>query len=149
MRNYSCKPVVWKRRLWFRHRDIQTTRFKGLSHMRRSARCCAALVNHKKRFYQRGNAQRACERPFTYYLYKWHMTSHIHLDTFNIFIHTALYTYLPSVLWRCWLGGRKGIRPVKTEWWRAGMVICLERGADLHMAQMMPLPLAVSCFSKI
>jgi len=47
------------------------------------------------------------------------------------------------------LGGRKGIRPVKTEWWGAGMVICLERGADLHMAQQMPLPLAVSCFSKI
>jgi len=29
------------------------------------------------------------------------------------------------------------------------MVICLEQGADLHMAQLMPLPLAVSCFSKI
>ena len=29
------------------------------------------------------------------------------------------------------------------------MVICLERGVDLHMAQLMPLPLAVSCFSKI
>jgi len=29
------------------------------------------------------------------------------------------------------------------------MVICLERGADLHMAQLLPLPLAVSCFSKI
>ena len=29
------------------------------------------------------------------------------------------------------------------------MVICLERGADLHMAQLMPLPLTVSCFSKI
>ena len=29
------------------------------------------------------------------------------------------------------------------------MVICLERGAGLHMAQLMPLPLAVSCFSKI
>ena len=29
------------------------------------------------------------------------------------------------------------------------MVVCLERGADLHMAQLMPLPLAVSCFSKI
>ena len=28
------------------------------------------------------------------------------------------------------------------------MVICLERGADLHMAQLMPLPLTVSCFSK-
>ena len=29
------------------------------------------------------------------------------------------------------------------------MVICLEQGADLHMAQQMPLPLTVSCFSKI
>jgi len=37
----------------------------------------------------------------------------------------------------------------KTEWWGAGVVICLERGAGLHMAQLMPLPLTVSCFSKI
>ena len=29
------------------------------------------------------------------------------------------------------------------------MVFCLERGADLHTAQLMPLPLTVSCFSKI
>ena len=29
------------------------------------------------------------------------------------------------------------------------MVICLEQVADLHMAQLMPLPLTVSCFSKI
>ena len=29
------------------------------------------------------------------------------------------------------------------------MVVCLERGADLHMSQLMPLPLTVSCFSKI
>ena len=29
------------------------------------------------------------------------------------------------------------------------MVICLEQGADLHMAQLMPLPLTVSCLSKI
>ena len=29
------------------------------------------------------------------------------------------------------------------------MVICLERGADLHMLQLMPLPLTVSHFSKI
>jgi len=36
----------------------------------------------------------------------------------------------------------------KTEWWGAGVVTCLERGADLHMAQLMPLPLTVSCFSK-
>jgi len=55
-----------------------------------------------------------------------------------------------SVLWCCKLGSRKGIRPVKKlEWWGAGVVICLERDADLHMAQLMPLQLTVSCFSKI
>ena len=29
------------------------------------------------------------------------------------------------------------------------MVICLELGADLHMAQLMPLPVTVSCFGKM
>ena len=29
------------------------------------------------------------------------------------------------------------------------MVICLERGADLHITQLMPLPFTVSCFAKI
>ena len=29
------------------------------------------------------------------------------------------------------------------------MIICLERGADLHMAQLMPLPRTVFCISKI
>jgi len=48
-----------------------------------------------------------------------------------------LICLIPSVLWRCRLGDRKGIRPVKN--W----------GADLHMAQLMPLPLTVSCFSNI
>ena len=48
---------------------------------------------------------------------------------------------------RCY--ARKGIRPVKTEWWGACVVVCLERGADLHMAQLMQLPLTVSCFTKI
>ena len=37
-----------------------------------------------------------------------------------------------------WAAGRaSGLK--KTEWWGVGMVICLERGADLHMAQLMPL----------
>ena len=66
-----------------------------------------------------------------------------------ILVCIASTVLLPSVLWRCWLGGRKGIRPVKTEWWGAGVVICLERGADLHIAQLMPLLLTVSYFSKI
>jgi len=29
------------------------------------------------------------------------------------------------------------------------VIVCLDLGADLHMAQLMPLPLTVSCFSKI
>jgi len=29
------------------------------------------------------------------------------------------------------------------------VVVCLERGADLHTAQLMPLPFTVSCSSKI
>jgi len=31
----------------------------------------------------------------------------------------------------------------KTEWWSAGVVICLERGADLHMDKLVPLPLSL------
>jgi len=49
------------------------------------------------------------------------------------------------------LVGRQEGHPAckKTEWWGAGVVICLERGADLHMTQLVPLPLTVSCSSKI
>jgi len=49
------------------------------------------------------------------------------------------------------LVGRQEGHPAckKLLWWGAGMVICLERGADLHVAQVIPLPLTVSCFSKI
>jgi len=45
--------------------------------------------------------------------------------------------------------GHPACKKVKTEWWGAGVVICLERGTDLHMAQLMPLPFIISCFSKI
>jgi len=37
----------------------------------------------------------------------------------------------------------------KFEWWGADVGTCLGRGTDLHMAQLMPLPPTVSCFSKI
>jgi len=49
------------------------------------------------------------------------------------------------------LVGRQEGHPAckQTEWWGTGVVICLEQGADLHMAQLMPLPFTVSCFSKI
>jgi len=49
------------------------------------------------------------------------------------------------VLWHCLLGVRKSIWPVKIVWWGAGIVVCLERGAnDLYMVH--PI---ISCFSKI
>jgi len=49
------------------------------------------------------------------------------------------------------LVGRQEGHPAckKTEWWGANVAICLEQGVDLHAAQLMPLPLTVSCFSKI
>ena len=49
------------------------------------------------------------------------------------------------------LVGRQEGHPAckKTEWWGAGVVICLELGANLHMAQLVPLPLTVTCSSKI
>jgi len=47
------------------------------------------------------------------------------------------------------VGRQEGHLASKKQWWGAGVVICLERGADLHMAQLMPLPLTASCSSKI
>jgi len=49
-----------------------------------------------------------------------------------------------------WAAGRaSGLK--KIEWWDAGLVMCLGQvgqGADLHMAQLMPLPFTISCSSK-
>jgi len=60
---------------------------------------------------------------------------------------TLLWGGCHSVLWRCWLGSRKGIRPVKN-WMMGCWHGCLGWGADLHIAQQMPLPLTISCSSK-
>ena len=56
------------------------------------------------------------------------------------------FSALTLLVWR-----QEGMWPVKNRvvgYWH-GYLICLQRGADLHMAQLMPLPLTVSCFSKI
>jgi len=87
-----------------------------------------------------------------HWLWKWYRypRSNISSYTICVYMYVCMYVFvIPSVLWRRWLGGRKVIRPVKTEWWGAGVVICLERDADLHMAQLMPLPLTVSCFRLV
>jgi len=81
------------------------------------------------------------------------MVVHTHTTILLLFLKMVVVVVvvvlyeLPSVLWHCWLGGMKGIRPVK-KWvvgcWRG----CLGWGADLHIAQQMPLPLTISCSSK-
>jgi len=47
------------------------------------------------------------------------------------------------------VGRQEGHLACKNRAVGAGMVIYLEQGADLHMAQLMLLPLTVSCFGKI
>ena len=47
------------------------------------------------------------------------------------------------------VGRQEGHPACKKQWWGAGVVVCLEQGADLHMVQLLALPLTVSCFSKI
>ena len=67
-----------------------------------------------------------------------HLQSHITIlaqSTYYNILHKSIPLHLPSVLWHFWLGDRNGIRPVKN--WAVG---CW---------QLMPLPLTVSCFSKI
>ena len=61
--------------------------------------------------------------------------------------HLAVFAFSALTLLVGWQEGHPACK--KLEWWGAGVVICLERCADLHMAQLMALPLAVSCFSKI
>jgi len=46
-----------------------------------------------------------------------------------------------------WVAGRASSM-YRTEWWDSSVVVCLGRGADLHMAQQMPLSLTISCSSK-
>jgi len=62
-----------------------------------------------------------------------------------------MYYYYSAFSALTLLVGRQEGHPAceKTKWWGAGVVVCLERGADLHTPQLMPLPLTVSCFSKI
>ena len=81
---------------------------------------------------------------------------------FTLFVSVLIYLFYSRLICFCafsacafsaltLLVGRQEWHPAckKTEWWGAGVVICLERGAELHMAQLMPLSLTVSCFSKI
>jgi len=60
-----------------------------------------------------------------------------------VFVHRSLVNSALTVL----VGRQEGHPACKKL--DGGVVVCLERGADLHMAQLMPLPLTVSCFGKM
>jgi len=47
------------------------------------------------------------------------------------------------------VGRQEGHTACKKQSGVTGVVVSLEQGADLHMAQLTPLPFTVSCFSKI
>jgi len=47
------------------------------------------------------------------------------------------------------VGRQEGYAACKTEQWGASVVNCMEQGADLYTAQLLPLPLTVFCISKI
>jgi len=72
------------------------------------------------------------------------------LPSVCIFVVTAAFSAFAFSALTLLVGRQEGhLACKKLEWWGSGVVICLERGADLHMAQLMPLPLTFSCFSKI
>ena len=117
-------------------------------------------INAKKAALLPAITSRKCQRPPKYY----HFSALLLISTCysqRVAVSTTWYcrstftlewycTIVPSVLWRCWLGGRKGIRPVKK---LSGEVLAwLSVWSEVQtciMAQLMPLPLTVSCFSKI
>ena len=70
-------------------------------------------------------------------------THHHHHHHHHIFVYLEV-VFSALTLLVGWQEGHPACKKLS-----AGMVICLELGADLHTAQLMPLPLTVSCFSKI
>jgi len=52
--------------------------------------------------------------------------------------------FFSAVLWHCWLGVRKSIRPVKIEWWGVGVIVCLDSGARCWLFACGPADATVS-----
>jgi len=78
------------------------------------------------------------------------VTEKLHLLQWPLYVSSSMLTLLIAfsaltllVEWQEW-----HLACNKTEWWDACVVMCLDQGADLHMAQLMPLPLTISCSNK-
>ena len=83
--------------------------------------------------------------------HRWPQKKRLHIFLTGHYVTPkAFYHCILSLLWRCWLGGMKGIWPVKTEWWGTSVVICLERAAnDLYMVQLMSLSFIPSALDSL
>ena len=79
-----------------------------------------------------------------------HVAREVSQSTSLMFTLRYHYSYkLPSVLWRCRLGIRKSTQSVKTEWWGAGVVICLEVQMICIWFSWCHCYPIISCFVKI
>jgi len=87
----------------------------------------------------------------------WYRLTRVFPDKFHRAVKRLCVVFFSKFLFclQCfdtvgWAAGRaSGLNAEETECCGAGMVICLGRSADLHMAQLMPLLLTVTCFSKV
>jgi len=66
----------------------------------------------------------------------------------NEFVNARDYNKLQALLQRNHASPLSNSYSYLRQWWGAGLVMCMGQGADLHMVQLMPLPLTISCSSK-
>ena len=100
---------VWLRKVW-------NTAYKRAAngrgkHVHKKTHCFEPMTNHNRM----AGTITECVEPA-------HVTCGIQ-DTPNWYLDNLWPNNLPSVLSHCWLGVRKSIRPIKAEWWGAGVVI--------------------------
>jgi len=124
---YTCKHTL-------------TTTFKQFRRLKQNNRQtrCKTHTTHYTYQQQKDSEQDVLERGILADEHSFFVTTHIYYRTVStitmihhlhrvtekstlFLFHCSFYNYwlisiifgMPSVLWRCWLGGRKGIRPVK------------------------------------
>ena len=95
--------------------------------------------------------------PLLVFLFEFYFASSDHSQHIVTLDYCSLYKYPYLLSYFClqcfdtvgWVAGRASEACKKMSGGVLAWLSCLERGAYLHMAQLMPLPLTVSCFSKI
>ena len=67
----------------------------------------------------------------------------------SVLEQAAFNDLFPSMILRCWLGGRKGIRPVKTDWWGTGIFVWIEVQMICIWSSLCHCHPVISCSSKM